>query len=142
MDLVARITRDLPSRHQQVAADFLRFGMVGAIGFCFDAGTVYALKGLLGLYGAGVVSFFVAATANWALNRAWTFRHRMHAAAHVQWARFLGVNLIGFILNRGAYFTLIAATMIARQYPILAVAAGAVSGLALNFLLSRRIVFR
>lgn len=142
MNPVERMTSVLPARHHQLVADFLRFGIVGAIGFCFDAGTVYALRGPLGLYGAGVAAYFVAATVNWALNRAWTFRHRVHAAAHVQWARFLAVNLIGFVLNRGAYFTLIAATVVARHQPVVAVAAGAACGLALNFLLSRRIVFR
>jgi putative flippase GtrA len=140
--LVERLTRDLPARHQQIAADFLRFFVVGAIGFCFDAGTVYALAGSLGLYGAGAASYFVAATVNWALNRFWTYRHRVHAPAHIQWARFLVVNLIGFVINRGAYALLIATTLLARQYPVLAVAAGAAAGLGLNFFLSRRIVFR
>jgi putative flippase GtrA len=139
---VERLTRDLPARHREMAADFLRFGMVGAIGFCFDAGTVYALAAPLGLYGAGFAAYFVAATVNWALNRIWTFRHRVHAPAHIQWARFLMANLFGFVLNRGAYALLIATTSLARHYPVLAVAAGAASGLALNFFLSRRIVFR
>jgi putative flippase GtrA len=140
--ILDRLTRTLPARHHQLAADFLRFGMVGAIGFCFDTGTVYALSPWIGLYLAGFASYFVAATVNWVLNRIWTFRHRVHAAAHLQWARFLAVNLIGFVLNRGAYAILIATTLTAREYPVLAVAAGAFSGLALNFFLSRRIVFR
>lgn len=140
--LINRVMLAVPAQHHQVAGEFLRFGMVGGIGFCFDTATVYALSGSIGLYGAGVAAYFVASSVNWALNRTWTFRHRAHGAAHLQWARFLAVNLIGFVLNRGAYVALIAETSLARHYPVLAVAAGSVSGFAVNFLLSRRIVFR
>ena len=139
---VSRLMLAVPPRHRQVVAEFLRFGVVGTIGFGFDTGTVYGLSGAIGLYGAGMAAYFVASSVNWALNRAWTFRHRKHGAAHAQWARFLAVNLVGFVLNRGAYVALIAETSLARHYPVLAVAAGSVSGFAVNFLLSRRIVFR
>lgn len=106
-----------------------------------DVGTVYALLPWLGLYGAGMAGYVVAASANWLLNRLWTFRDRQHRPAHVQWLRFLAVNLIGFVFNRGAYSVLIASFVLPRHYPVLAVAAGAASGFIINFLLSRRLVF-
>jgi putative flippase GtrA len=140
--LADRLMLAVPAQYRQVLGEFLRFGTVGAIGFCFDAGTVYALSGSIGLYGAGIAAYFVASSVNWVFNRLWTFRHRAHGAAHVQWARFVAVNLIGFVLNRGAYVALIAETSLARHYPILAVAAGSFAGFGINFLLSRRIVFR
>src|ERR1700734_2885151 len=68
-----------------LSADFIRFGMVGALGFCWDTSTVYATKNHFGLYVAGTLGFLVAATANWVMNRYWTFRHRSQGAAHVQW---------------------------------------------------------
>ncbi len=73
-----------------IPLDFLRFGVVGALGFCWDTATVYALRHAVGLYAAGTAGFIVAATANWALNRAWTFRHRAHEPAHTQWAEVHG----------------------------------------------------
>lgn len=138
---IALVVARLPQRHRAGAGEFLRFGMVGAFGFCLDVAAVYALIPFLGLYGAGMAAYFVAASANWALNRLWTFRERTHRSAHTQWLRFLAVNLFGFMLNRGAYSGLIAAFALARHYPVLAVAAGAASGFLVNFLLSRKWVF-
>ncbi|MBV9783649.1 MAG: GtrA family protein [Acidisphaera sp.] len=126
---------------QALARQFLRFGTVGLVGFCFDTATVYALRAPLGLYGAGLVAYFVAATVNWALNRAWTFP-RTEGRAHWQWARFLGANSCGFVLNRGTYALLIAGSAFCRSQPVWAVAAGAAAGMFVNFALSRRLVFR
>lgn len=135
------VTARLPARHRAAGGEFLRFGLVGAFGFSLDVAVVYALNPWIGLYAAGMVAYFVAASANWALNRVWTFRGRAHRAAHTQWMRFLAVNLFGFMLNRGAYSALIAAFVLPRHYPVLAVAAGAATGFLVNFLLSRRVVF-
>lgn len=123
-------------------AQFLRFGVVGVIGFGIDTATVYALRGQLGLYGAGMVAYFVAASANWALNRAWTFRGSSTGRAHRQWVLFLATNTGGLILNRGTYAALIATSSLCVHYPVLAVAAGAVAGMFANFTVSRKLVFR
>jgi putative flippase GtrA len=123
-------------------AQFLRFGAVGVIGFVIDTAMVYALRGRLGLYGAGMVAYFVAASATWALNRAWTFRGRGTGRAHRQWAMFLVANLGGLILNRGTYAALIATSSLCVSYPVLAVAAGAIAGMFANFAASRQLVFR
>lgn len=122
--------------------EFMKFGTVGGVGFVCDAATVYALRGWLGLYGAGMVSYFVAATVTWSLNRVWTFRGRGSLPAHRQWALFLATNLLGFVLNRGAYATLITVSAFCRAWPVLAVAAGAGAGMFVNFGLSRNVVFR
>lgn len=129
-----------PSR--EMAAQFLRFGVVGTIGFVIDASTVYALRGLLGLIGAGMVSYFVAASANWAMNRAWTFRGKGSGPAHRQWLLFLIANLLGLALNRGTYAALVLEIPLCAGQPVLAVAAGSVAGMFANFILSRRLVFR
>ena len=127
---------------------FIRFGIVGVLGFCWDTGTVYALRPFINLYLAATCGFLVAATANWAVNRLWTYRHHAHAAPHVQWAKFMSANAIGFVFNRGVVFTLIsnyfsiaAKTDIFHAQPVLAIAAGSVSGLCFNYFLSKRFVF-
>jgi putative flippase GtrA len=134
--------RFVPARYQAVAAQFLRFGTVGASGFVVDTACVYATRGWLGLYGAGVLAYLLAATSNWALNRAWTFRERRAHAAHVQWLLFLAVNLAGFVLNRGTYAVLVTFSPLCADNPVLAVAAGTAAGMLVNFQLSRRIAFR
>jgi len=120
---------------------FLRFGTVGGIGFVIDTAVVYALRGALGLYGAGMVSYLVAASCNWALNRVWTFRGLGEGPAHRQWARFMAANLVGFVLNRGTYAILVTWVPLCARQPVFAVAAGSVAGMFVNFALSRRVVF-
>ena len=124
-----------------LVAQFLRFGTVGTIGFLIDTAIVYALRGSLGLYGAGMVSYLIAATSNWALNRAWTFRGQGSGPAHRQWARFLAVCLVGFVLNRGTYAALVTWIPLCAAQPVFAVAAGSVAGMFVNFALTRRVVF-
>jgi len=125
-----------------VLAQFLRFGTVGTCGFVVDTGVVYATRGALGLYGAGLLSFLIAATATWALNRVWTFRGLSTGALHHQWAKFLAANSLGFVLNRGAYFTLVTVSALCTANPVIATAAGSLTGMFANFTLSRRLVFR
>lgn len=148
--LLSRFVSGLPMPARRFAhsarvallAQFVRFGVVGVVGFGVDTATVYALRGALGLYAAGMVSYVVAASGNWLLNRFWTFRGRSTGRAHRQWALFLAANLLGLVLNRGAYVALIASSAVCVRYPVLAVAAGAIAGMFVNFAVSRRLVFR
>lgn len=121
---------------------FLRFGTVGVAGFVVDTLVVYGLRGWLGLYLAGMVSYLVAASVNFVLNRAWTFRGQGSAPPHRQWLLFLLTNLGGFALNRGTYVALIFFSPLCHSHPVLAIAAGAVAGMFLNFHLSRTVAFR
>ncbi|MBV9538246.1 MAG: GtrA family protein [Acidisphaera sp.] len=127
-----------------LAAEFVRFGCVGFLGFLADTACVYALKGAIGLYAAGFVSYLIVGTANWLLNRLWTFRDRERGRGDVrrQWVLFLAVNAIGLALNRGAYVLTLAFWSLARAYPVISVFAGAVAGMFVNFALNRRWVFR
>ena len=148
--MVTKILCLLPPSLQRAATaqrlallrQFLRFGTVGLAGFVIDTACVYALRHPLGLYGAGAAAYLVAASGNWLLNRLWTFRGQGNGPAHRQWAMFMVTNLIGFVLNRGAYALLVTFMAAAAQQPVIATAAGAVAGMFVNFSLSRRLVFR
>jgi putative flippase GtrA len=131
-------------RHGPLARQFLQFGVVGTVGFLVDNAFVYTAHFLfgLGLILAGLMSFFVAATSNWFLNRIWTFRGASTGRLHHEWLRYLGTNAIGFVLNRGAYIALIATSALCIKHPVIALAAGSVAGLGVNFVMSRRLVFR
>ncbi len=124
-----------------VSADFIRFAIVGTMGFCWDTATVYALRHLVGLYIAGFAAYLVAATANWVANRFWTFRHRRHGAMHQQWLKFLMANLVGFVLNRGVYSIAITVSAVCHREPVFATAMGSFAGLGFNYFLSKRLVF-
>ncbi len=127
----------------RLLVQFGMFGMVGLVGFVIDTGTVYALRHAMGLYAAGLAAYFTAATGTWFCNRAWTFRHIGRSEPwYVQWQRFLAANLGGFVINRGVYALLVTFVAVAARQPVIAVFAGAMAGMTLNFNLSRKLVFR
>lgn len=134
----------LIERHGLLIRQFFQFGVVGTFGFVVDytvVRTAHFVFGL-GLIPAGILSFFVAATANWFLNRIWTFRGRSTGRMHHEWLRYLASNALGFVPNRGVYIALVSTSALCVKHPILAVAAGSIAGLGVNFLMSRRVVFR
>lgn len=142
-DAIARRLDSLigPERSRTLL-QFLRFGVVGTVGFVVDTAVLYAGLALgLGLYGGRAVSYLAAATTTWALNRAWTFRGQGQAPVMRQWALFVAINLVGFAFNYGTYAALIATVAFVAQYPVIGVAAGSLAGMLGNFLLSRRFVF-
>lgn len=128
----------------RLPGEVFRFGIVGVAGFTVDAGVL--TLGLLA--GAGpwlgrVASYVAAATATFVLNRNWTFRAADRSRPVAQdWGLFLIVNLVGFACNYGTYAALISGIPMMRDLPVLAVAAGSLAGMAGNFALSRRYVFR
>jgi len=141
--ILTRIEGMIGAARFGVLMEFLRFGVVGMVGFVVDTAVLYAGLALgLGLFGGRAVSYLVAATTTWALNRAWTFRGRGDGPVHQQWALFLLVNLIGFAMNYGTYAALIAFVPLVAANPVLGVAAGAIAGMFGNFVLSRQLVFR
>ena len=123
---------------------FLRFGVVGTVGFLVDSAVLLGMMALgLGPYGGRVVSYLVAASTTFALNRAWTFRSTARdAPVAAQWGRFVALNMVGFAANYGTYAALIATMPLVAAYPVLGVAAGSVAGMFINFGLSRRYVFK
>src|SRR4051812_22869848 len=126
--LLLRLATRLPPPAQRIAtpsriitlAECLMFGSVGTVGFLADTATVYALRHSLGLYGAGAVAYGIAASVTWILNRVWTFRGKGIGPAHYQWAKFLLVNLAGFVLNRGAYAALVTFVPLCAAEPVFA----------------------
>lgn len=126
------------------AAEFFRFGVVGAAGFVVDTAVLYSALALgMGPYGGRIPAYLAAVTTTWVLNRIWTFKARASGdSVGRQWALFATVSLLGFALNYGAYAACIAFLPIAAAHPVIGVAAGALAGLFSNFFLSRLVVFR
>jgi putative flippase GtrA len=141
----APFVRRLGAARVAALLEFLRFGVVGTLGFLVDAGVLLAAIALgLGPWLGRLVSFLMAATVTYTLNRAWTFRQRTGGggASAGQWARFVVVNLGGFAANYGTYAVLLATSATVAAWPVLGVAAGSIAGLGVNFGLSRRFVFK
>lgn len=121
-----------------------QFLAVGGLGVLVDIAVYYALQLLLGVehLTARAISFFVAATHNWFLNRRYTFVYGRADAAAGQWVSYLLVVLLGFVVNVGAYALLTTQTRTFARHPLLALLTGIVLGTASNFLAARWYVFR
>ncbi len=139
---IAPLVAIVPPEQRLLVVQFFRFGVIGTLGFVWDTLVVYSTAPFVGLYFAGVISYIIAGSINWMLNRIWTYRHVPHGAMHRQAAMFLLVNSAGFLLNRGIYFTLIATQPFCHAHPVVPIAAGGVSAMFVNFFLSRRLVFQ
>ena len=141
--LLATANEVLGPARAKMLGEFLRFGTVGTAGFLVDSGVL--LLGLalgLGPWLGRVVSYLLAATTTYSLNRIWTFRAAGHGHSWRQWALFLALNLIGFAFNYGTYAILVLYSPLVAAHPVLGVAAGSLAGMFINFFVSRRFVFR
>ena len=126
------------------AAQFLRFGIVGGIGFLVDAGLLWLLlKAGFGYYGGRLVSFLAAATTTWILNRSFTFRRESSSASHPagEWLAYLGLMVIGGVVNYGTYAAAIELSDLVRRFPTLGVALGSIAGMLINFWTAKTMIF-
>lgn len=135
---------ELLDRHGLLLRQFIQFGIIGTVGFLVDYAVLHTAHFEFGvpLIPASVLSFLFAATGNWFLNRIWTFRGASTGRLHHEWLRYLGTNAIGFVLNRGTFTILVMASALCVRYPVIPLAAGSFAGLGMNFVMSRKIVFK
>ena len=117
--------------------------MVGAIGFIIDASVLQIAVQQLGLdpYSGRVLSYLVAATGTWSLNRRFTFG-RSTSRWHEEWIRYVSVNGVGAGVNYAVYAFCVWYDAFFREHLVWAVAAGSAIALVINFTASRYLVFR
>jgi putative flippase GtrA len=127
--------RDLPQ--------FVRFGIVGCIGYGVDVGVLYFVlyAMALGHYSGRVISYLAAATTTWFLNRNFTFSNARSENRSREWARFVALNTIGGLINYLVYSAYISLHSMSLSAPAIGVAAGSLAGLIVNFLVSKRYAF-
>ncbi len=79
---------------------FIKFGIVGLLGTIIDLGVYNLLvfKFNFNIYTSRIISFTLAATANYILNRIWTFRSKEKKIAK-QYIQFFFISIIGLGLN-------------------------------------------
>ena len=128
---------------------FIKFAVVGSIGFIVDFGTLTILVEIFGLFEifANVFSFSAAVVSNFLFNRYWTYPDSRSKDIWRQLAQFALVNIIGLGINTLVLFllltpfntlidTLDVAPMIGRGY-IPAKIVGTVIVLFWNFFVNR-----
>ena len=121
-------------------SQFVRFCLIGALGFVIDAGVLQLLLQTVATnpYKARIFSFLAAASFTWICNRHYTFR-TTNRASRAEWLRYIGLMTLGALVNYAVYALCIAS--VAYAQPWTAVAAGSVAALGVNFTLSR-LLFR
>jgi putative flippase GtrA len=121
----------------------VRFGLVGCAGFVVDTAVLYLALYELGMsyYGGRIVSYTLAASSTWYMNRRFTFADSRNDNRLGEWARFLMLNLFGGAVNYGVYAAYMRMHTDAMTAPAIGVALGSVAGMFVNFYLSRRLVF-
>lgn len=123
--------------------NFLRFGLVGVVGFVVDAGVLQALV-TLGGWGpveSRAISVPAAVLATWLLNRSITFRD-YEGSAWRSLVRYVAVSAAGASVNFAVYTLLVLASSAMAAHPLLPLAVASGVALIVNYLGSRHFAFR
>ena len=123
---------------------FIRFCFVGGIGFLTDAGILSLLVYLAEVdpYLARGVSFPIAVTVTWYLNRCVTFAMPSSTDKKREWGIYFIVNSIGAGINFLIYSFLLYSIEYMYIYPIVALAIASIIALFFNYYSSKILVFR
>jgi putative flippase GtrA len=129
---------------QSILRQASRFVAVGCVGFVVDGGILTILNSIFGfaLLQARLVSFSVAVTVTWILNRQQTFADRKDHRVVREWSRYAAVNALGALLNLGIFFWLLHQFKVLNNAPLVPLAIAALVALVFNFIASRQIAFR
>ena len=122
---------------------FPGFVLVGAIGFLIDAGILTALMAGLdfGHYGARAISFTIAVTATWYMNRRWVFERNAVRMSSREYTSYVAVQVIGALINLSVFAAVIELVPDLTKMPVIPLAVGAAVALMFNFSASSRFVF-
>lgn len=125
------------------ANQFIRFCLVGASGVGVNALVMWSTFQVLDQHYviSSVCAFLVANFSNFVLNKIFTFASQGWSWARLvsQYARFLGVSLVGLLINLAV---LVALVELLRMNPVWANLAGVLVATISNFLGSKFLAFR
>lgn len=127
-----------------VIQQFGRFSVAGGIGFLTEAVILTWLVQGLGLnaYGARVISFGIAVTVTWAINRNLTFGDRKNVARAREYSAYVSVQIVGAVINFLVYAVAIALYPGFRSVVVVPLAMGSAVAMVFNFMAARSWVFR
>lgn len=123
---------------------FLRFALVGTVGFAVDAGVLQALISLAG-WGpieARTVAIPTAVFATWLLNRTVTFPESHGGPALRSLMRYAAVSAVGAGVNFAVYGLLVFASQAMATMPLVPLAIASIIALIVNYLGSKHFAFR
>jgi putative flippase GtrA len=125
------------------AASFFRFAVIGASAFIVEAGAFALFQALLGDAAilSRILSFPVAYSVNWYLNRVWGFAEGRKRPAARQFGVYGVIQLIGVAINLALFVLLLRSAALFRDFPILALVFASLVVMVFNYLAARRFAF-
>jgi putative flippase GtrA len=128
----------------QLVAHWSKFGVVGGLGFLTEAAILQLLLvlGIAGPIAGRFISFPVAVTLTWALNRQVTFGKRPKGESGRRYFFYVIGQVIAALANFATYAGLLFVVPRLARLPTVALAGGAAVGMVFNFWWADRVVFK
>jgi putative flippase GtrA len=128
----------------ELHTSFALFVLAAAVGFVVDAGMLTALvRGLgWGPWEGRLVSFPLAVTSTWLLNRRYAFRGTGHGNQRVEYAAYWAIQLAGAAVNFGIFGLCLHWAPVLAAWPFVPVALGGIAAMLFNFTVARSTVYR
>ncbi len=123
---------------------FSKFFLTGGLGFLVDASVFLILIHPLSIsvYVARVLSFLVAVSITWYLNRTFTFVDRSDRnKAKSEYSRYFGVQVAGATLNYGIFVVSLTVLSGLRGAPLIALTIGSAVAMLFNYLGAHYVAF-
>jgi putative flippase GtrA len=123
---------------------FALFVLAAAVGFVVDAGVLTALVRELGWgpWEGRFVSFPLAVTSTWLLNRRYAFRGTGHGDRRVEYAAYWAIQLAGATVNFAIFGLCLRWAPALAAWPSVPVALGGIAAMLFNFTVARSTVYR
>jgi putative flippase GtrA len=120
------------------------FVIAAAVGFALDAGVLTLLvRGLhWGPWHGRWLSFPLAVTSTWLLNRRYAFRGAARGDRRIEYAAYWAIQLVGAAVNFGVFGFCLQVAPVLQRLPFIPVAVGGLAAMLLNFALARSTVYR
>ncbi|ULR88097.1 GtrA family protein [Comamonas sp. B21-038] len=127
----------------KIKRSVLWFLIAGSLAFVVDVAVLTLLRDTLGVYAARAVSFWLAATTTWLINRNISFAGRSASGGLLtEYLRYLGLMLGGGAVNLAVYSLLAWIFPQGPQWLMLYVAAGTLVAMTVNYLSMTRLLYR
>ena len=127
---------------------FILFSIIGTLGLFVDLAVLYFTSQVCDFVFARLISFICAVLTTWALNRKLTFKPNVISQSTIniyfylnEFAKYFMANLFGGIVNLSTYYVYLTFNKGPADIYI-ATVSGGVAGLILNFILSKKLVFK
>ena len=134
----------MENKKSKTVAEFIKFGITGGLGtitnllifFIFDDRIKFPEIPV------SVFCFIIAGTQNYFMNHLWSFKDQMEKVpvSINRWAMFLFGSLFGLLINITVMKIII--MNFDLPYKFIAQACGIAAGMIINFIISKRIIFR